>query len=90
MLTVSEQAFFQALAHDLIVTGLYGFQITVVAALQATLAITHIHRVRCTVEQRAHERQLVAQGPFGALPLPDLQAQAGIPDQCQQQQRLRT
>ncbi|MNH15274.1 hypothetical protein D3C79_748850 [compost metagenome] len=90
MFAVSEQALLQALAHDLFAAGLNGFQVAVVATLQATLAITHVHGVRCAVEQRTHECQLVVQRPLGALTLLDLQAQAGIPDQCQQQQQPGT
>ncbi|MNG90853.1 hypothetical protein D3C79_497570 [compost metagenome] len=42
-----------------------------------------------TVEQGAHECQLVVQRAFGALALANLQAQAGIPEQGQQQEHDR-
>ena len=86
LLAIGEQAALQVLADDLFGAGLHGFQIAVVAALQAALAVPHVHGVGRAVEQGAHERQLVVQRPFGALPLANLQAQAGVPQQGQQQQ----
>ncbi|MNR49104.1 hypothetical protein D3C85_1684330 [compost metagenome] len=59
----------------------YRFQITVVTTLQQAAAITHVHRMRRTVEQGAHEFELIVQGPFGGLALLDLAAHPGIPGQ---------
>ncbi|MNJ70160.1 hypothetical protein D3C77_665890 [compost metagenome] len=39
----------------------------------------------CAIEQGAHERQLVIQRTFGMLALANPQAQAGVPEQSQQQ-----
>ncbi len=85
LLAIGEQATLQVLADDLLGPGLHGFEVAVVAALQAALAVTHVHGVGCAVEQGAHECQLVVQRPFGTLPLANLQTQAGIPQQGQEQ-----
>lgn len=74
LLFVGKQAAVQLFADDFVGAGLHGFQIAVIAALQAGLAITYVHGVGGTVEQGAHERQLVIQCSFGALALADLQA----------------
>ncbi|MNO75856.1 hypothetical protein D3C76_669190 [compost metagenome] len=87
LLFVGKQAAVQLFADDIVGAGLHSFQVAVVAALQAALAVTHVHGVGRAVEQGTHERQLVVQCPFGALALADLQAQAGVPEQGQQQQR---
>ena len=85
MLGIGKQAVVQFFADHLVGAGLHGFKVAVVAAFQATLAVTHIHGVGCTIEQGAHECQLVIQRAFGVLALANLQAQAGIPEQGQQQ-----
>ncbi|MCY1411595.1 hypothetical protein D9M71_269840 [compost metagenome] len=84
LFAIGEQAILQVFADDLVGAGLHGFQVTVVAALQAAFAVTYVHGVGRTVEQGAHERQLVVQRAFGALALANLQAQAGVPEQGQQ------
>ncbi len=86
---VGEQAGAQLFADNLLGAGLHRLQVAVVAALQAAIAVAHVHGVRGAVEQCAHECQLVVQRPFGALALTDLQAQAGVPEQRQQKQHRR-
>ncbi|MNY62187.1 hypothetical protein D3C86_1989670 [compost metagenome] len=83
ILAFTEQAFFQALANDLFAARFDGFQIAVIATLQAAFTVAYVHGMRRSIEQCTHELDLIVQRAFGALALLDLPTQACVPDQRQ-------
>ena len=70
-----------AFANDILALGIERFEVTVIAALQQPLAVANVDRVRCAVDQRAHEFALVAEGSLRGLALFDLVAHVGVPRQ---------
>ncbi|MNK93794.1 hypothetical protein D3C87_1139700 [compost metagenome] len=76
---IAHGALDDALADNVFASGAEGLQVTLIAALQQSLAISHIKRMRRAIDQRAHEFELIVQCALGCLALIDLALHVGIP-----------
>ncbi|MNN57714.1 hypothetical protein D3C81_1727130 [compost metagenome] len=82
---IAQGALDDVFADDFLAAGIECFEIALIATLQPALAVAHVNWMRCAVDQRTHEFELVVQRSFGSLAFFDLVAHVSVPDQQQQQ-----